>query len=311
MFFIIRPVKSTDLDDMLELASLAGFGMTSLPNDKDKMLARIQKSTSSFDKNSTRSQLYIFVLEDLQTKKVIGTTNITRTVDIVHPLYSFQQIHTDGLLLAQSHQGATEIGGLFLHPDHRNGFLGKFLSQVRFLFIAQFNERFNNLIISRLRGVHDHKNSPFYHAVWGKDIAMTFSGATEHLSTNGPDLFIRTSTLMQGNPVDLKLRTMQLFGKTHPDSAPAKKLLLKQGFEFYGNVDMLDAGPILEAVQNNILPIKQSTLAENIPTFTKGHMIVTNTNIDDFRAVLIGGEYEWQHLGLLKLEGFARYGMLL
>ncbi|HDY8629498.1 TPA: arginine N-succinyltransferase, partial [Klebsiella pneumoniae] len=46
---LFRPVRENDLDDIIRLASRAGVGMTSLPNDPVRLAARIQRSVETFD----------------------------------------------------------------------------------------------------------------------------------------------------------------------------------------------------------------------------------------------------------------------
>ena len=45
---IIRPVAESDLDDLVELASMASFGLTSLPRDRELLADRIAISSRNF-----------------------------------------------------------------------------------------------------------------------------------------------------------------------------------------------------------------------------------------------------------------------
>mgnify|MGYP001091006541 CR=1 FL=1 len=53
---LFRPVRENDLDDIIRLASRAGVGMTSLPNDPVRLAARIQRSVETFDGKLSRGQ---------------------------------------------------------------------------------------------------------------------------------------------------------------------------------------------------------------------------------------------------------------
>ena len=53
---LFRPVREDDLDDIIRLASRAGVGMTSLPNDPARLAARIQRSVETFAGKLPRGQ---------------------------------------------------------------------------------------------------------------------------------------------------------------------------------------------------------------------------------------------------------------
>ena len=45
---VIRPVRETDLESLHDLAGLTGFGLTTLPRDRDLLAARIDESEREF-----------------------------------------------------------------------------------------------------------------------------------------------------------------------------------------------------------------------------------------------------------------------
>ena len=55
------------------------------------------------------------------------------------------------LYLSNDLTGSTELCSLFLHPDYREGYNGKWLSKCRFLFIAQYPQLFTTKIIAEMR----------------------------------------------------------------------------------------------------------------------------------------------------------------
>ena len=69
---VIRPIKLDDLDQLLELATMTGFGLTTLPRDAELLRERILESDNSFDRitKRPRGETYLFVLEDLKNGKV-------------------------------------------------------------------------------------------------------------------------------------------------------------------------------------------------------------------------------------------------
>jgi arginine N-succinyltransferase len=75
------------------------------------------------------------------------------------------------LHLVNDFDGASEIAGLFLHPDARTGGMGAMLARSRYLFIAQHRERFGDQVVAELRGWMEGDTSPFWDAVAGPSSA--------------------------------------------------------------------------------------------------------------------------------------------
>ncbi|NEN68476.1 arginine N-succinyltransferase, partial [Escherichia coli] len=84
----------------------------------------------------------------------------------------------------------------------------------------------------------------------------------------------------------------QVIGQVHPNTAPARAILEKEGFSWRGSVDIFDAGPVLEAETDQIravrdcqcLPAQQLTGTLSAPT------LVANGQFDNFRALLVAHE---------------------
>src|SRR5207247_976626 len=151
---VVRPVAMSDLDGLVELASLAGVGLTTLPKDRGLLSKRIAKSVESLRKFADRpgGETYLFVMEDLAAAppRVVGACGIVSKVGGFEPFYGYRietslfeskVIHVYKevpiLKLVEEHDGPCEIGSLFLHPDWRHDRNGKMLQLVRFLFMAE------------------------------------------------------------------------------------------------------------------------------------------------------------------------------
>src|SRR5947207_10372792 len=187
---VIRPVSVADLQPLLDLAELAGVGLTTLPKDRELLTNRIQKSERSLERLSDRpsGDSYLFVMEDLETRKVVGASGIVSKVGGFEPFYSYKiekvlfeskAIHVRKevplLRLHEEHDGPCEIGSLFLHPDYRHSGNGRLLQLVRFLFIAEHPQSFEPLVVSEIRGVSDaNGNSPFWDAVGAHFFGIDF-----------------------------------------------------------------------------------------------------------------------------------------
>lgn len=67
------------------------------------------------------------------------------------------------LTLCNDYTGASEICTLFLSESHRKNRNVRILSRVRFLFMAEHKERFDETLIAKMRGVSDQDSrSPFW-----------------------------------------------------------------------------------------------------------------------------------------------------
>src|ERR1035437_6932402 len=122
---VIRPIRQTDLDSLLELASLPGCGLTTLPRDRELLEERIADSTHAFLRQAPRPKgdCYLFVVEDTANQRVIGTCAIISKVGGFEPFYAYRlqttirksqmlnvvkEIQT--LTLVAEHKGPCEIG---------------------------------------------------------------------------------------------------------------------------------------------------------------------------------------------------------
>src|SRR2546428_6418667 len=178
---LIRPVTPSDLDHLLELSASTGFGLTTLPADPEFLRKRIRKSERSFAGmgDHPAGEAYLLVLEDTATGRVIGTSGVVSKVGGFEPFYAYRietTVHESKFLgvrkeinvlhLVAEHNGPCEIGSLFLSPGHRGSSAGRVLSLARFLFMAEYEQCFDPVVIAEMRGVVDEKGrSAFWDAV--------------------------------------------------------------------------------------------------------------------------------------------------
>ena len=73
---ILRPVAVDDLDDLVALAGQ--LDSINLPSDREFLEGRIEISTRSFADavDDWRAGVYVFVLEDTVSQRVVGTSMI-------------------------------------------------------------------------------------------------------------------------------------------------------------------------------------------------------------------------------------------
>lgn len=301
---LFRPAIENDLPAVMRLAKRAGAGMTSLPHDEQRLLARMQRSVDTFaGRLPAHEQGFLFVLEDPDTAQVVGVSAIEVAVGLSEPFYNFRIQRTVGasrdlgvyknlelLTMSYDHTGHSELCTLFLDPDYQKNRNGLLLSKARFLFIASFRELFSAQIFAEMRGVlTDEGKSPFWDALGHHFFAMPFVDA-DRMTGCGAKTFI--AELMPSYPIYINLLpedARAVIGQVHERTAPARSILEKEGFRWTGSVDIFDAGPVLEAETDRIRAIKESyQVAANADLRFPGvPTLVSNTQFKQFRAMLL------------------------
>ena len=269
---IIRPLMETDADALLNLAHKAGIGFTSLPADPDRIASKIAASLAAFSGqvNLKCEQSYMFVLEDTSVSKVVGICGIESSIGLSSPWYSYRigtLVHSSRelsvhntfptLYLSNDQTACAEVCTLFLDPDYRHSKNGHLLSKSRFLFLAEFPERFESKIIAEMRGVsNDDGQSPFWDGLGAHFFDMPFADA-DRLTGLGKKEFI--AELMPRHPLYINFlpkSAQEVIGQVHESTRPARKMLEDEGFRYHGYVDIFDAGPILEVRTRHIRAIR-------------------------------------------------------
>jgi arginine N-succinyltransferase len=289
---------------MEKIAIASGYGMTTLPHDPVLLGKRVKWAVESFDKTVEKpvSEYYLFVLEDTDTGEVVGTSAIESAIGFDLPFYSYHisqrtrishalNIRTDYkvLSLVNDLQDSSEICTLFLHPDYRKNANGLLLSRARFLFMAQFPNRFADRVIAEMRGVSSPDgNSPFWDHVIGGFFKIPFKEADKLTLTSNKQYI---TDLMPRSPLYVQLlhpEAQAVIGQPHPSTAPAMKILFKEGFRFNNYIDIFDGGPAIEAMRTDIKTLSSSrelTIKSIKDDVVSPPYLLSNTNID-FRAVL-------------------------
>ncbi len=261
MSFIIRPAKAADLQSMYEMAKLTGGGFTNLPPDRGALAAKLERAEAAFaDPDSAEEdRLFVLMLENRATGEIRGTCQIFTRVGVRWPFYSYRMgtmskrseelnrtFRAETLSLVSDLEGASEVGGLFLHPHERAGGLGLLLARSRYLFIRAHREQFADRLIAELRGVIDDAGgSPFWDGVAGKFFGMSFQEADEFNALHG-NQFI--ADLMPKHPVYVAMLSdaaKTVIGLPHPSGRAAMRMLENEGFAFENYIDIFDGGPTM------------------------------------------------------------------
>jgi arginine/ornithine succinyltransferase subunit-like protein len=127
------------------------------------------------------------------------------------------------------------------------------------LFIyRRLREWFSPHLFAELRGCSDEQGqSPFWDAL-GHHFDIPFADA-DRLTGTGMKTFI--AELMPAYPIYISLlpeAAREVIGQVHPNTAPARAILEKEGFSWRGSVDIFDAGPVLEANTDQIRAVRDS-----------------------------------------------------
>ena len=300
---IIRPIQQRDYDALYRIAEESGHGFTSLPVNEALLKKRISHAETSFKKEVSHpgNEGYLFVMEDTETGQVVGTSGIEAAVGLEDAFYHYhlgKVVHSsrelniyntvETLSLCNDYTGASEICTLFLSESHRKGRNGRFLSRMRFLFIAEHAHRFADTVIAEMRGVSDEDGrSPFWAWLEEHFFSMDFPTA-DYLTGIGKKVFI--AELMPKHPIYVNLLSkaaQQVINEVHPKTIPALKLLEAEGFSKRGYVDIFDAGPTVEANVNTVNTVLNSLRCQVIigEVNNDNNYIICNTHVENFLAV--------------------------
>lgn len=268
--YIVRPIRKNDLDAYENLAVTSSPGMVNLPKNRKLLEIIIDESLASFQ-NAIKTPIdetYLFVLENVATGEIGGTSAIMSRAGVKHPLLYFKIKHEPAVSVPVSYlqpeveqNGASEICGLFLKHDFRHTGLGKLLSLSRFMFIAAFRERFQKEIFAEMRGFSTEDNeNPFWNGIGRHFLPIGYLSLLKLAETDHEQIkraFPRFPIYISLLPDDVQ----ETIGKIHPKTLPAIQMLKNEGFSEINEVDFFDGGPHVGAKIENIRTVKESSVA--------------------------------------------------
>ncbi len=299
---IIRPITLADLPALVHLAESAGAGFTSLPTNEVFLREKIELSIASFAKHVTVAghERYLFVMVETDTGEVGACCAIEAACGLDEAFYNYRvglTVHASRelaiynrvptLYLSNDYTGTSVLCSLFMQPHFRGAGAGKLLSKCRFLFMANFPERFAAKVIAEMRGDSDENgHSPFWEGLGRHFMSVDYTEA-EHIVGMGNKAFI--AELMPPHPIYAVLlpqKAQDVMGKVHPQTAPALHLLQQEGFRYQGYIDIFDGGPTVEAPREDIRSIRRSQAVTVRIGQPQGGApcLVANTALGDFRC---------------------------
>ncbi len=269
---IVRSIRENDLDPLHDLVQQSEYGLTTLKISKEALADRIERSLYAFQQTTAKpqGQPYVFVMEDLAVGRIVGTCAIYSKIGGFEPVYSYEiktSIHeneesgirkeVDVLHLNKIHDGPSEIGSLFLSPDYWGDGHGRLLSMSRFLFMAEFIDRFEDEMVAEMRGVvNKNGHAPMWDAIGSHFFQVEFPRA-ETMTSQSKHLI---ADLMPIHPIYIPLLpqdAQDVIGQVHENTRPALAMLKKEGFQFQNRVDIFDGGPTLHCKTSEIRTVKE------------------------------------------------------
>lgn len=259
----VRPARLSDLDALEHMARAARPVLHSLPHDRRALEARVALSEDSFraDVDFPGEEVYLFVLEEGATGKLLGTASVVAAAGYAEPFYVFRndalihasrELHVNRKIhaLTMSHEltGKSRLAGFYIDPSLRGDAAAHLLSRARMMYVAANRRRFTPEVFSLLLGVTDEEGtSPFWEAVgrrfFGRDFAQI-----EMASGGRSRTFI--AEVMPSYPLYVPLlpdAAQRVIGEPNAKALLSYDIHLEEGFEPDRFVDIFDAGPVLTA----------------------------------------------------------------
>lgn len=274
---VLREANEQDLDGLESLSHIAAEkhpGFLNIANDRDQWRDKIRKSVESFsDKIADKMECkYIFVAEDLESKKIYGVSMVAAqhgTVETPHFFFEvaseqkFSQTINTGFIhgtlkLKYDTNGPTEIGGLLVDPEARNSAerIGRQISFVRFLYMGVHKTRFKRRVLAELLPPLTKKGkSPLWEAVGRRFTNMDYTEA-DILSAKNKEFIFSLFPTGKIYVSFLPAEARNAIGKVSKDTEPVMHMLKKIGFQYRNQVDPFDGGPHLSANIDEIRPIQ-------------------------------------------------------
>jgi arginine N-succinyltransferase len=300
--YVMRAAGPADFEGFKQLREIAGAGFTSLMLDDAALLKRLELSDASFASSSASagSERYFIALEHVETGAFAGCCGVKATIGEKPPFFNFRLITEAQSSVAVNRRfdmrvligvndftGCTEVGSLFVRPEHRAHGVGRALAQSRYMLMAAAPQRFRERVVSELRGVVSPEGvSPFWEAIGRHFFHMDFAEA-DKLSATTDNQFILDLTPQHPIYVDLlPQEARDVIGKCHRDGEGARALLEWEGFSFSDVIDIFDGGPLMSVQRDHIRTKREARRMKLAAGDGEGaRALIAVANLPDFRCV--------------------------
>lgn len=274
--FVIREAFPDDLPQVHEVAR--HLDTVNLPNDRAVLERIIDTSRRSFGGDlQPLEREYLFVLQDVDERRIVGTCMIVAQHGTRRSPHVFFDVVEEErysetldryfvhrcLRIGYNYDGPTEIGGLILLPQYRGRpeSLGKFLSYVRFLYVALHRDRFRDKVLSELLPPLEPDGTSLLWESLGRHFTGLSYQEADRLSKDNKE-FIRT-LFPQGLLYTCLLpkSVQSLIGQVGPKTRGVEKMLRAIGFEYAQRIDPFDGGPHFAARTGDITLVRETRRA--------------------------------------------------
>lgn len=304
----IRSARPEDEDQLLAVAHhLDTVNLPAVREEIRQILDHTHKSFTGHVKDPKRRD-YVFVLEDLEQKRIIGTSMIIAQLGRRDAPYIYVNVHDEEqysqtldkhfshtvLKIGYSFNGPTEIGGLILLPEYRRvpERLGQFISYVRFLYMRMHRDLFRDEVLAELLPpLEEDGTSHLWDALGRHFTGMTYAEADllskknkEFIKGLWPEGAIYATLLSK--------QAQDVIGKVGAQTRGVEKLLRRIGFRYAERIDPFDGGPHFTAPTDEISLVQQTrrakiqAISKTSALYTKAVIAVESGEAPFFRAVI-------------------------
>ncbi|MFM9269582.1 arginine N-succinyltransferase [Halomonas elongata] len=304
---VVRPARPADLPALERLAGSATPRLTNLPAHRDRLEERLARSQRAFEAEVEfpGDEHYTFVLEDLERGEAVGTATIRAQAGAREAYYTYRQetlIHASQQLdvrrevqtLSLSHEvsEASLLCAYSLDAHYRGTSAESLLRRARLMFIAQYPERFAEILAMAFPGyLDDEQQSPFWNSV-GRHFFVRDFQDINYIAGVRSKSFI--AEVMPQFPLYQALLTPQAraaVGREHPEHESAMSEMLAEGFLRSRHVDIFDAGPVIKGEREHLESFRHAAWhpvrirpAHSLPDAEPA--MVANQRLGDFRCVV-------------------------
>ena len=87
---VLRPSRLSDLPAVERIAAASAIGIGSLPTDREQLYNKIRRSTQALkmDTDHSGEESYFFVLEQVDSGQIVGTSGIAASAGFGERFYS-------------------------------------------------------------------------------------------------------------------------------------------------------------------------------------------------------------------------------
>jgi len=278
---LLRDVARTDAGGLKRLAQV--LNSVNLPHDEKVLKALIDRSVRSFAGKieDPRQREYLFVLEDLRNRTIIGTSMIIAQHGTRESPHIYFQV-TDAenysatldkhfrhkvLSIGYNYDGPTEVGGLVVDPPYRSGpeKPGKQLSYGRFLFMAMDRTLFQEKVLAELLPpLLPDGRSLLWESIGKKFTGMDYREADKVSRQNKEfikELFPASDIYASLFPA----RAQKAIGEVGPNTVGVRRMLERIGFKYVSQIDPFDGGPHFEAALAEVSLVRHHRTATVSP----------------------------------------------